>query len=208
MKVGIIGSGSIGGTLGRHLAKAGYEVFFSSRHPDQLDSLVKEAGENANRGTVSEAASFGEFIVLAVPFKAIKDVAEKTEALEGKTIIDTTNPFPTRDGIMVRELSESSKTASEYVAGYFPYAHLVKAFNTIYYKHLQEQAFREGGHRAIPYAGDHDPSLTVVDKLIQNIGFGAVYIGKLSESRIMEPGQPLFTNDLTVEELEQVLEEL
>ena len=120
-------------------------------------------------------------------------------------MIDATNPFPDRDGDVARRQRESGQTASEFVAGFFRYAHLVKAFNTIFYRHLQEQSFQKDARRAIPYAGDYQPSLNTADKLIEDTGFGPVYIGKLSESRIMEPGQPLFTNDLTVDELREVL---
>lgn len=206
MKIGIIGSGKIGGTLGLHLANADYEVLFSSRHPEQLKSLADKAGDNGSTGNVKEAAEFGKLVILAVPFRAIPEIAEYSKLMERKIMVDATNPFPNRDGEMATRQKESGKTSSRFVADYFPGSHVLKAFNTIFYRHLQDQVFRKEERRAIPYAGDHQPSLDKLRQLIDDIGFGPVYVGKLSESRIMEPGQPLFTNDLSVKELQQVLD--
>lgn len=205
MNIGIIGSGDIGGNLGLHLAKAGYEVRFSSRHPEQLKDLAEKAGENASVGTVEEAADFGEIIILSVPFWAVKEVAEKIGPQEDKIIIETTNPYPGRDGEMAQEVRDSDRAASEFVADHFPKAHVIKAFNTIYFKHLENQAFRESERRAIPFAGDHQPSLDKVEELIEEIGFGPIYVGKLSESHPMDVDQELYNKDLTVEEAKEIL---
>lgn len=207
MKVGIIGSGKIGGNLGIHLANAGYEVMFSSRHPEELKTLAAEAGNNASVGTIEEAAGFGEAIILSVPFWAVEEVAEKIGPQDGKIIIETVNPYPDRDGQMAQEVRDSNRAASEFVADYFPGAHVLKAFNTIYFTHLRDQAFRDDQRRAIPYAGDHQPSLEKLEKLITDIGFDPVYIGKLSESHIIDPDQELYTKDLTAEEMQTILDQ-
>lgn len=204
MKIGIIGSGNIGGNLGLHLTKAAHQVMFSSRHPETLINLAEKAGKNASVGTVEEAAEFGEAIILSVPFWAVKQVADKIGPQGGKIIIETTNPYPERDGDIAREVRDSDRAASEFVAGHFPEAHVIKAFNAIYFKHLENQAFRDP-RRAIPYAGDHQPSLEVVEKLIEKIGFGPVYVGKLSESHAMDVDQELYNKDLTVKEAEEML---
>lgn len=207
MKIGIIGSGHIGGNLGIHLANAGHKVLFSSRHPDQLKELVTEAGKNATVGTVEEAADFGDTIILSVPFWAVEEVAEKTGPLEGKTIIETTNPYPGRDGEMAQEVRDSNKPASLFVAEHFPKAHVVKAFNTIYYEHLRNQVNREGKLRAIPFAGDDKDSIKLTKSLIEEIGFAPVYVGKLSESHPMDVDQALYTKDLTADEVKQIIKE-
>ncbi len=205
MKIGIIGSGNIGGNLGLHLTNAGHKVLYSSRHPDELTDLSEEAGDKAKVGNVEEAAEFGEVLILAVPFKAIEELSKKLSPLKDKIIIETTNPYPERDGEIAEKMRKSDNPASVYVAHQFPEAHIVKAFNTIYYKHLQDQPFREGDRRAIPFAGDHEPSLEVVRELIEEIGFAAVYVGDLSESHPMDVGNELYNKDLTAEEAYDIL---
>lgn len=122
-----------------------------------------------------------------------------------KTIIETTNPYPKRDGAMAEEIRQSERAASEFVADYFPDAHVLKAFNTIYFKHLRDQAFRDGDRRVIPYAGNHKPSLRHLKNLIEEIGFGPLYVGTLDESHPMDVDQALYNKDLTVEEAKQIL---
>ncbi len=206
MKFGIIGSGDIGGNLGLHLAKAGHRVMFSSRHPQQLEGLAEKGGENASVGTIKEAAKFGDAIILAIPFWAVEEVAKKVGSLEGKMIVETTNPYPDRDGEMAKKVRDSNRPSSEFVAEHFPEAHVLKAFNTIYYKHLRDQAFRDQNPRAIPYAGNHENSLRKLKNLIEEIGFAPVYVGKLSESHPMDVDQELYNKDITAKKAEQILE--
>ncbi|HMQ43939.1 MAG TPA: NAD(P)-binding domain-containing protein, partial [Mariniflexile sp.] len=88
MKIGIIGSGNIGGNLGKHWAKAGHQVLFSSRHPEKLNNLVMEAGENAKAVSVTEAfEANADVYVLAMPFKAIGKIAEMYAREYGNKII-------------------------------------------------------------------------------------------------------------------------
>lgn len=206
MKIGIIGSGNIGGNLGIHLASAGYEVMFSSRHPDELRDLAQEAGENASVGSIEEAAKFGNTIILSIPYWAVEEVADKIGPQKGKTVIETVNPYPGRDGEMAQKVRDSERAASEFVAEHFPEAHVLKAFNVIYFKNLRDQAFRDGPRRAIPYAGDYQPSLEKLEELINDIGFDPVYVGKLSDSHIIDPEQKLYTNDLTAQEMRSILD--
>lgn len=94
MKIGVIGSGNIGGNLGKHWCQAGHEVLFSSRHPEQLGSLVKEAGDNARAVGVTEAfEAKADVYLLAMPFKAIDKTSELYAGEYADSIIlDTTNP--------------------------------------------------------------------------------------------------------------------
>lgn len=209
MKIGIIGSGNIGGNLGLHLAQAGNEVFFSSRHPEELQDLVQQAGEHARAGTVQEAAQFGELIVLATPFGKIPEVAQEAGPLAGKIIIDTTNPYENRDGEIAAKVNQNPDLrASEYTAQHFPEAHVVKAFNTIYYVNLRDKAFQPEGYRmAVPYAGDDAQAKKVVAQLLEDMGFDGVDIGSLSQSDVMEPDGILYTRVLQTEEIKRLLEE-
>jgi hypothetical protein len=78
LRIGILGAGNIGGTLGMCWAKVGHEVFLSSRHPKNLQKLVKETGKGAQAGTLEEAAKFGEVIVLAIPWRSKQDLRVQT----------------------------------------------------------------------------------------------------------------------------------
>ena len=209
-KVGIIGSGNIGGNLGLHLAKAGYEVMFSSRHPEQLKELADRAGSNASTGAIMEAAQFGDIIVISIPFWAMEDLSEEIQGyVEDKLIIDTTNPYPERDGGMAQQVRDSSKGSTEFVSDLFPSSYVTKAFNTIYYKYLINEAFKPEGERfALPYSGNDDRAVEALASLIDDIGFGGVYVGKLSESKVTDPDQPLYNKQMSVEEAKNFLEGL
>lgn len=209
MKIGIIGSGNIGGNLGHHLAQAGHEVLFSSRHPEKLQGLVQKAGAHARAGTVQEAAQFGEVIVLSIPFGKIPEVAQEAGSLAGKTLIDTTNPYEGRDGEIAAKVKQDlNLRASQYTAQHFQQAHVVKAFNTIYYVNLRDKAFQPEGFRmAVPYAGDDTEAKKIVAQLLEDIGFDGVDIGNLSQSDVMEPDAILYNRVLHKDEVKRLVQE-
>src|SRR5438067_13366608 len=95
MKIGIIGAGNVGGTLGRAWAKKGHDSFFGVRHPqdDKTRRLVESIGPKAQAGTVAEAAAFGEVVVLATPWQATEAAVKEAGDLTGKVVIDCTNPL-------------------------------------------------------------------------------------------------------------------
>ena len=194
MKIGVIGSGNIGGNLGKHWAKAGHEVLFTSRHPEKLNQLVKEAGGKSKAVSLDEAwEANADVYLLAVPFKAIDKLSELYAGEYGnKVIIDATNPYPERDGEMAQEVRDSNRNASEYTAMKFGTAKTAKAFNTIYAEHLKERAFRNTDKLAIPFAAQDADSKRVTQQLIEDIGFDAVYVGGLEETHIMDPEQKIY----------------
>jgi len=99
LKIGIIGSGRMGGSLGELWAKAGHEILFSSRHPEELTELVERVGPRSRAGTPAEAVAFGEVIFVAVPYAALPQIGrDLAGALSGKIVLDASNPVPTRDG--------------------------------------------------------------------------------------------------------------
>ena len=209
MKIGIIGSGNIGGNFGIHLAKAGHEVMFSSRHPEQLTALKEEAGPNAQTGTPDKAAVFGEVVVLSVPFKAIEKVARETGVLlRSKVIIDTCNPYPDRDGeVATRVINDPALRQSGYTEQQFPHSKVVKALNTIYYVHLRNYAFRPAENRiGLPIAGDDPEAKKVVSQLLQDIGFDAVDVGTLDNSTVMEVDQLLYGQLLSAKAIKEKLD--
>ncbi|MBB3952026.1 hypothetical protein GGQ76_003339 [Aureimonas jatrophae] len=108
MKIGIVGSGHIGGLIGTLWARAGHEVLFSSRNPASLESLVRAAGGDARSGTPDEAIAFGDAVLLSIPFGALPEFGRtKAEALRGKVVLETGNPNHKRDGAMAEAVTRS-----------------------------------------------------------------------------------------------------
>jgi len=209
MKIGIIGSGNIGGNLGKHWAKAGHEVLFTSRHPEQLNQLVQEAGGKAKAVSLDKAwEENADVYLLAVPFKAIDKLAELYAGeYNNKVIIDATNPYPERDGQMAQDVRDSNRNASEYTAMKFGTAKTSKAFNTIYADHLKDRAFRDTDKLAIPFAAQDEDSKKVTQQLIEDIGFEAVYLGGLENTHIMDPNQKIYGKSTNRQHLEEMIKE-
>ncbi|WP_026838610.1 NADPH-dependent F420 reductase [Gillisia sp. JM1] len=207
MKIGVIGSGKIGGNLGKHWAKVGHEVLFSSRHPEELNDIVREAGGNSKAVSIEKAfEENADVYLLAVPYKAIDRLSELYAGeYGGKVIIDATNPYPERDGEMAQEVKDSNRNASEYTAMKFNTAKTSKAFNTIHADHLKNRAFKETDKLAVPYAAQDQESKEITRKLIEDIGFDAVYVGDLTKTKIMDPDQKIYGKSLNRQELEKLI---
>ena len=135
MKIGIIGSGHIGGTLGTLWVKAGHPVLFSSRHPDGLKDMVAGLGPLARTGTPADAAAFGEAVLVAVPYGALPQVGrDYGRALAGKVVLDAGNAVAARDGDIANTAKQKGiGTLSQEL---LPGAHVVRAFNTLGYRTL------------------------------------------------------------------------
>ena len=160
LKIGIIGSGHIGGTLARLWVDSGHEVLISSRHPDQLKTLAASLGPRAHVGTPREAALFGEVVVVSVPYKALPQLgADLRSELAGKIVLDTCNPYPERDGPMAEDVRREGTGVSS--PKFLPGVRLVRAFNAIGYRDLGRLAHRSGALVAIPLAGDDAAALAV-----------------------------------------------
>ena len=208
MKIGIIGSGNIGANIGKHWAKAGHEVMFSSRHPEQLQSMADKVG--AKTGTTEEAAAFGEVILLAIPYGKVPDVAQQIGGLDGKILIDAGNPYPQRDGEVAQKvIDDDSQTATGYIASLFPKAKTVKAFNSVHYKVFAEQAFKQGDERiAVQICSDDEEAKETVKKLIEDIGFAPQDLGDLSQGVLFEPDAPLYNQNLKLPEAQKLLSQI
>jgi predicted dinucleotide-binding enzyme len=184
VRIGIIGSGRIGGNAGKLFAKAGHEVMFSfSRDPEKLEALAAEAGNGARAGAPREAAEFGEVVMLSVPWALVDEALEAVGSLEGKILIDTTNQF-TRDGLA--ELPDGM-SAAEYNARRARGARLVKSYNTMTAGFQAEAAGRTGPDRvAMFHAGEDEEAKSVVAGLIEDSGFEPVDVGGWGEVWIQE----------------------
>ncbi|WP_225225857.1 NADPH-dependent F420 reductase [Komarekiella delphini-convector] len=169
MKIGVIGAGGIGGTVGTLWAKAGHEVLFSSRNPDQLTDLVVTAGANTKAGTIAQATAFANVILLAVYYWTT-DAAIAAGSLDEKILIDATNPYIREADKIIRVTDTSSGLE---LAAKVPNAKVVKAYNT-----LPTATFANEARRADPYAlfycGDDAPAKAIVAHLIADSGFAGV----------------------------------
>jgi predicted dinucleotide-binding enzyme len=205
-KIGIVGSGNIGGTLGTLLAKAGYEVFFSSRHPDALKNLVKTAGPRSRAGNVAEAIAFGDVIVLSLPLKAIPELdAETKDALKGKIVIDTSNPYPERDGQIAEEARRDTGGMGAFVARLLPGARIVRAFNTVYYVDLKKTVNKNGDKIGVPIASDDQEGLQAAGELAEKAGLGPVVVGGLNTSKLFDVGTAVYATSDPAREIGEKL---
>jgi len=192
-KIGIVGSGNIGGTLGILLAKAGYEIIYSSRHPETLRDLVRTAGPKTCAGTVAEAIAFGDVVVLSVPLKALTEFSAKTkEALKGKIVIDTSNPYPERDGVVAEEARKEPGGMGVFVSRLLPGARIVRAFNTVYFEDLKKTVTKGGEKIGIPLAGDDQEAMNAAGELVERAGLDPVVVGGLSTSKLFDVGTAVY----------------
>jgi predicted dinucleotide-binding enzyme len=204
MKIGIIGAGRIGGTLGEHWVKAGHEVLLSSRHPENLKDLAARLGPRARVGTPREAAAFGDVILIAVPYGALPQVGRDYAAeLRGKVVLDAANPFPQRDGPVAEDARRKGTGVAS--AEHPPGVRLVRAFNTIPFPILRSEAHRAGERVAVPLAADDREALEVAVRLVGDAGFEPVVVGPLARARDFDVGTRAFGRGVTARELRQIL---
>ena len=198
MRIGIIGTGHIGGTLARAFARADHEVAISnSRAPATLEALADELGPRARAVTAAEAAEFGDVVVVSVPFGRYRELP--AESFDGTVVIDTNNYYPQRDGHF-GELDSDRITSSELLQAHLPGARVVKAFNAIRWDHLRDDGRPAGDPEriGIPISGDDESAKRIVAELIEQIGFDPVDAGTLAVGgRKHQPGSPIYIADLS-----------
>jgi 8-hydroxy-5-deazaflavin:NADPH oxidoreductase len=190
--VGFIGSGNIGSTVARLSVAAGYDVIMSnSRGPHTLHDLVRELGAGARAATSEQAAAESDLAVVSIPLKAYRSIP--AAPLAGKTVIDTCNYYPGRDGNFP-ELDDMSLTSSGLIQQHLAGAHVVKAFNNIFFRHLLSLARPPGAadRTFLPIAGDDENAKAEVTAFLDAIGYGTVDAGPLRESWRQEPGTPVY----------------
>ena len=203
-RIGVIGSGKIGSTIGGLWVKAGHPVFFSSRHPEGLKDLVASLGSLAHSGSVSDAVAFGDVIFVAVPYGALPQVGrDHAEALKGKVVLDACNAVTARDGAITEEVERDGVgiTSQKYLPG----TRLVRAFNTMSYMIFAREANRPDPRLAIPIAGDDGEAVSIAAGLVRDAGFDPVIVGKLADARIFQRGGPGYGQPVSAAELRQKL---
>jgi hypothetical protein len=200
LKIGIIGAGHIGGTLGTLWVKSGHPVMLSSRHPEELASLLQGLGPLAKSGTVAEAIAFGDVVFIAVPYGAYPQIGKDYGSqFAGKIVLDAGNAVAARDGEISAEAKEEGIGLTS--AKYLPGARIVRAFNSMGYKYFASEANRAGDRMAIPIAGDDKDALDVASTLVHDAGFDPVVIGSLARAKDFAQGNPLYGQQLTAEEM-------
>ena len=181
MRVGIVGSGRIGGNIGLQLARRGHEVLFSfSRDDDKLRGLAAEAGDGASAGTPRDAAGFGDAVVLAVPWSMVDDALALMGPLDGRVVVDTTNQYGPGG------IEELDGSAAAHNAARMPGAKVAKAFNTL--TSTYQRSVGDGdveGPVAMFYAGEDAQAADVPRQLIADCNFEPVEIG-WAEVELME----------------------
>lgn len=184
MKIGILGYGSVGGTLGKGFAKAGHQVRFGGRHPesDEVTELLEAIGEGASAGTVQETVEFGEVLVLAVPWNAVESVLEEAGDLGAKPLLDATNPLGEDLGLALG----NDSSGGERVAELAPTARVVKIFNTTGYENMADPEYPDGAATMF-YCGDDEGASKTARGLAADLGFEPVDVGGIENARLLEP---------------------
>jgi 8-hydroxy-5-deazaflavin:NADPH oxidoreductase len=204
LRIGVIGSGKIGGTIGGLWVKAGHPVMFSSRHPEELKDMVAGLGSLAQAGPVDKAIAFGTVIFVAVPYGALPQVGkDHAAALKGKIVLDACNAVAARDGAVADEAERDGigVTSQKYLAG----TRLVRAFNTMSYMTFAKEANRADPRLAIPIAGDDPEAMRVATGLVRDAGFDPVVVGKLADAKRFQRGNPGYGQPVSAAELRQKL---
>lgn len=187
MRVGILGSGLMGGKLGTIFARAGHDVVFSyARSQKKLVKLARDAGQNVRAGTPAEAAQDADALLLAVHWSRVDDVLHQAGNLSGKVIVSCSLPMNADDTELI--VAHTSSGAEE-LAKRFPGARIVSAFNTVPSEVLFGvfEARSSTARPGLVYCGDDANAKGVAAGLIRDAGFDPVDAGPLRIARYTEP---------------------
>jgi predicted dinucleotide-binding enzyme len=204
LKIGIIGTGSIGSTLARKLAAAGHEVkIANSRGPGSLADLAKEIGAQAVAR--DNAVQDVEVVILSLPFAAYSNLKSLLSAISPKVaVLDTSNYYPMRDGEIAGvdgEMAESAWVGEQLGRS------VIKTWNAVLAQTLAEHGRPAGavGRLALPVAGDDPAAKAIALQLVEETGFDAFDAGSIAESWRHQPGTPAYCTELSLEELKPAL---
>ncbi|AFY92744.1 NADPH-dependent F420 reductase [Chamaesiphon minutus] len=183
MKIGIIGSGNMGRSLGILWAEQGHQVFFGARTAEKGKAVAESAGQGTQGGTNDEAAAFGDVILYSARGVDPVEVLSSTAVLTGKILIDPNNS--TIPAEFAYEPIE--KSLAEILAEQVPNAIVVKAFNTMAQEVFELAPEPLRGHRVSVFvASDNETARQTVMQLAEEIGFVAIDSGRLRNARMIE----------------------
>jgi predicted dinucleotide-binding enzyme len=187
MRIGILGSGLMGGKLGTLFARAGHDVIFSyARSARKLDRLAREAGSRARPGSPRDAAESADALLLAVHWSRLDDILKQAGDLSGRTILSCSLPMNANDTDLVVHHQSSG---AERLATKLPRSAIVAAFQTIPSEVLFPvfASRRRKRRPSLVYCGDDRPSKRLAAGLIRDVGFDPIDAGPLRMARYMEP---------------------
>lgn len=173
MNVGIVGSGKVGGAIGKGLARRGHTVVFASRDPSGAKQELLGGAPGARVAALQEAVDASEVLVVAMPWTVLPEAIRNLKGLEGKILLDATNRF-----------GNFERSAAEDLAALVPGAKVVKAFNTLGFEHMDGPQFSEKPSMLV--AGDDNHAKQIVMKLSEELGFEAIDAGPLSSAAALE----------------------
>lgn len=189
MNIGIIGAGKMGGSFARIWASKGHKVKLTSQTTEETEQVVKSIDSNTSSGSVEDIVKFSDVILLAVPYSAIRDVVTKARSWQDTIIIECINPI-TPD-LQKLEIGFTTSAAEE-VADLFKGSKVAAAFNTIASPVIENGNPDFNGEKAsVFYCGDDESANKTAQMLIEDAGFEAVYSGKLTNARFIEPAAEL-----------------
>jgi predicted dinucleotide-binding enzyme len=185
MKIGILGSGHVGGTLGTRWAKNGHEVIFTSRHPDspEMKQLVQKAGSKASTASPKDAACSADLMLLSVPWPQARQALIEAGDLRSIALIDATNPL--KPDLSALDIGNDT-SAAEQIASWHPEIKVAKAFNTVGFNIMENPGFPDG-KVFLPYCGDDADLKRKVHSLAEELGFEPFDMGPLVKARVLEP---------------------
>ena len=201
LKIGIIGTGKIGGALARHWVKAGHEVFVSSRHPEELPDSSQELGPRAHVGNAARGRCVRRACACLDSLR--RDAAGRRglrAELAGKVIIDTSNPWTRRDGAMALECAEEGRRRLDRGAAAQHARRARVQLHTGRIARERRQPHIPSGSRSRSAATTSRRSRSR-QRLVRDAGFDPVVVGSLARTREFDLGQPLASGQLTAAQL-------
>lgn len=200
LRIGVIGAGWLGGTVGRLWVRAGHGVMFSARNLDRVRSDIAGLGARAKVGTPEEAAAFGTVLLFATPYDALPELGRKLAAsLRGKVVLDACNPAPGSSSSLTRDAESLGVGLKS--AKLLPGTRLVRAFSAVDATAIEASANRSNDKLGVPLASDDEEALRIVAQLVRDAGCEPVIVGKLSDARSFQRGGPGFRANTSAAEL-------
>lgn len=185
MKIAVIGAGNVGSTLGAALAAKGHEIYFAVRDPgaQKYRELAENIGDRARPSAIGEAVEEAEVVILATPWRATQEAVREAGDLEGKIVIDCTNPL--RSDLSGLEVGGDASGA-EMVARWARGAKVYKAFNQTGFNIMADPVV-ERKRSVMLVCGDDEAAKPKVMRLVEDVGFEAIDFGRLEGARLLEP---------------------
>lgn len=189
-KIGVLGSGVVGQTLANGFLKYGAEVKIGTRDPSKLKDWLSKAGASASVGTFAEAASFGEILVLCSKGNIASEVLKLAgiDSLNGKTIIDTTNPISEEAPVngVLKFFTSYNESLMEQLQKQAPKAHFVKCFSSVGSTLMVDPKLKDG-KPSMFICGNEDSSKKIVSDILNTFGWDTEDMGKVEAARAIEP---------------------